>query len=94
MVDYYIKCIQEHRGENISNVGVGKKLDKWIETKKTKKEVILDIDEKNKVIKTAYLNNKEWVAGNEVHTVEGEYIRTDRNDKLSDNLGELPNCPD
>ncbi len=96
MVYYYIKCVNEDGDGNIASVGYGNDLDDKINKDlKPKEEVISDIDEEGRLVKTAYYSDqkREWVTGDEVHTVEGEYIRTDGNDIESDNLGELQSCP-
>ncbi len=61
-------------------------------------EIVKSIEEENDEWYTCVLKNKKkgkriWQKGPKIHTIEikaDKYIRTDRNKKDSDNLGELP----
>jgi len=97
MADYYIKCINQDSDGDIEGVGYGSNVDKYVTDTKSKGAVISDIDDyPQKDVKTAYYSNihEQWVEGDEVHTVNGEYIRTDGNNIESDNLENLGTCPD
>jgi len=94
MADYYIKCVNEDRDGNIESVGTGTDVDKNARNTKQKSEVIEDIDVYSKDVKTVYYSSSKgrWVVGSKVHTVDGEYIRTDRNNTREDNLNNIPEC--
>lgn len=96
MVDYYVKCVNEDSDGDIQSVGNGQNVDNQVVGTKTKDEVIPDIDSSNKNVKTCYYSSTEdeWVDGDDVHTVDGDYIRTDGNDIRADNLENLGECPD
>lgn len=96
MVDYYIKCVNEDSDGDIQSVGYGESVDQYVNDTKTKDTVISDIDSSNKDVKTSYYSSDmgEWVEGDDVHTVDGDYIRTDGNDIREDNLENLNTCPD
>lgn len=96
MVEYYVKCVNNDSNGNIEEVGYGSNIDKYVSDTKSKSSVIYDIDTLNKTVKTAYYSSQqgEWVEGDNIHTVEGEYIRTDGNEVESDNLENLGSCPD
>jgi hypothetical protein len=96
MVDYYVKCIREDADGNIDEVGYGSNIDKYVSDTKSKNAVIQDIDARNKTVKTAYYSDQQdqWVDGDDIHTVDGQYIRTDGNDIRADNLEHLGICPD
>lgn len=97
MADYYIKCVNENVDGDIAEVGYGSDVDKYVSDTKSKDAVISDIDDyPQQDVKTAYYSNQQnqWVEGDEVHTVEGEYIRTDGNHTEADNLENLESCPD
>lgn len=96
MADYYIKCIFENDEGNITRVGYGPKADKNVEGTKSKEKVISEINPPSaKTVNTAYYSEsqEEWLEGDEIHSVEGEYIRTDRNEIKADNLENLGTCP-
>jgi hypothetical protein len=94
VADYYIKCVNENRDGDIESVGTGTDVDKNYRNTKQKAEVIEDIDEHGKDVKTVYHSSSKgrWVVGSDVHTVNGDYIRTDRNNKRADNLDNIPEC--
>ncbi|GAB3684398.1 hypothetical protein GCM10028857_13330 [Salinarchaeum chitinilyticum] len=96
MIDYYIKCVNKGTDGDILSVGYGDNVDKFVNGTKTKETVISDIDDSNKNVKTCYYSDAQggWVEGDDVHTVDGEYIRTDGNQIRSDNLDNLDSCPD
>ncbi len=58
------------------------------EIKHSKKEIIKYINEGYK-FKTMYYYNNEWRIGEDVHVVDGEYLRTDANNIKADNLANL-----
>lgn len=97
MTDYYVKCVNTDADGNISSVGHGSQVDKYVAGTKSKATVIADIDEHpQQDVKTAYYSPQQddWVVGDSIHTVDGEYIRTDGNEIRSDNLDHLNPCPD
>ena len=65
-------------------------------------EIVKSIDKENDQWYTCVLKNKKegkriWQKGSKIHTINvdgNKYIRTDRNKKDSDNLGELPSLED
>lgn len=96
MIDYYIKCVNKDTDGDILSVGYGANVDEYVTDTKTKDSVISDIDDSNMNVKTCYYSNSQagWVEGDDVHTVDGEYIRTDGNQIRADNLENLGSCPD
>ncbi|MDZ7701834.1 MAG: DUF3892 domain-containing protein [Halobacteriales archaeon] len=93
MADYYIKCTEKDRDGDILRVGWSLFPSTSIKnTLKNKREVIRDIDVKNYDVKTAYKRGGNWKIGEEVHTVDGDYIRTDRNKTPADNLDNISEC--
>lgn len=59
---------------------------------KTKQDIVADIDIMGYLYITAYRANGKWWKGADVHVVSVDgikYIRTDRNTKKEDNLGNL-----
>ena len=93
MADYYIKCTEKNSDGDILAVGYSYGLSAGIGGKrKDKDDVIDDIDNRNKDVMTAIKKAGSWTEGEDVHTVEGEYIRTDRNQTESDNLDNIPPC--
>lgn len=95
MPDYYITCVEEAGPGEIETVGTQVTLrgEPSEVTKKQKREVIMEIDDFDMTVVTAYLDrNREWQEGTAVHTVEGKWIRTDGNETRADNLGGLPHC--
>lgn len=93
MAAYYIKCTEKDSDGDILAVGYSYGLTAGIGGKrKDKSDVINDIDNRSKDVMTAYKQGGSWTEGEEVHTVEGEYIRTDRNQTESDNLDNISTC--
>ncbi len=93
MPAYYIKCRDLADDDTIETVGIGEDVDKWVEDYKGKPEIIEDIDDHGDDVMTAYVSDGEWVEGDEVHPVSGEYIRTDGNEIEADNLQNISDCP-
>jgi len=91
MDSYYIKCVTKKSNGNIDTVGFSGRLQHDIHGSKKKRKVIMDMKSGN-LVKTATKENGSWKEGDEVGTVDGDYIRTDGNSIRSDNLGELPSC--
>jgi len=97
MADYYVKCVNKDSDGTIEEVGYGSNVDNTVVDTKTKGEVISDIDDfPQKEVWTAYYSSQQgdWVEGDEIHTVAGQYIRTDGNQIQSDNLENLEECPE
>lgn len=96
MVDYYVKCVNKDSDGDILSVGYGENVDKYVSDTKSKGSVISDIDSRGKDVKTCYYSSNQggWVVGDDIHTVDGQYIRTDGNDIRADNLDNLGSCPD
>lgn len=93
MADYYIKCTEKDRDGEIRRVGYTLGLAGSVGgQRKDKSNVIRDIDVLNKDVKTAYREGGLWKIGDEVHTVNGDYIRTDGNQLEEDNLDNISSC--
>jgi hypothetical protein len=96
--DYYIRCVNKDASGGIDSVGTTRTLQSNApyETK-PKSEVIEDL-KRDKTVKTVHKRDSPWLEGEDahqgedVHHVDGEYIRTDVNNTEADNLGDLPEC--
>lgn len=94
--DYMISAVcYDEEGDRIVKVEQYKT--KYGEPTRVKRRRVVRNLEKGKTYVTARKDNGNWKKGEDVHIVKvgGEkFIRTDRNKKKSDNLGDLPefNC--
>ncbi|TKX61205.1 DUF3892 domain-containing protein [Halorubrum sp. ASP1] len=90
MADSYIKKVEKNSDGDISKVAASGTLSGEITDLKLKTSVVRDLDSRDMTYVTAYKKNGKYVVGDEVHTVKGEYIRTDGNNIPQDDLGNLP----
>lgn len=97
MADYYIKSVCYGGGSSIKEVKTSNALQSEPGTRRTRAEVVKDIDTYNKAVYTATKRSGVWYEGSRVNTVTVsgvKYLRTDRNSTARDNLGELPEYTD
>lgn len=94
MAEYYITHVRYHDdGSKIQKVKTRRSLYSSHISEKKKPTVVRDIDRLNKTVYTAIKSGGRYRSGAKVHVVvsNGEkWIRTDRNRRAADNLGELP----
>jgi len=90
MAAYYIKKVHKSDEDTIEEVKFSRELSESPKGTRKKSRVVDDIDEKGKSVYTAYRDQLRWKLGDEVHTVDGKWIRTDGNGIEADNLGDLP----
>ncbi|MDP8255634.1 MAG: DUF3892 domain-containing protein [Candidatus Alcyoniella australis] len=89
MADYYIKCQKKAPDGSIIALGMSSSLRGPVSMFR-KASVVALVREMKISIWTALLEDGKWIEGEQMRTVEGRYLRTDRNDTPLDNLGELP----
>lgn len=90
--DYYIKCTEEDSDGNLYRVRASGRLEVLVTDMRLRERVLRDIVERNMTVMTAFEHKGEWHEGEVVRPYKGLYLRTDRNEVESDNLGELPDC--
>jgi len=91
MADAYLRSVRNDSNGDIAKITVSGTPAGKVTDVKRKPSVVRDIDSGEMTYATAVKVDGEFVVGDEVHTVENKYIRTDGNEIPQDNLGDLPN---
>lgn len=96
-VDYFISEVCYYTDDDfryIDSVIVHENNDDILGNKdKMKRDEVIDKIESGRSFMTIYRNNGKWRKGEDVHIIKvkgKKFIRTDNNEKESDNLGDLP----
>lgn len=89
-IDKVHYIIDAHGCEVIGNLKWTNSLTESAANECTKKQMIDFINNNPNVTNTKYYRNGLWITGENVRVVDNNYLRTDNNKKLADNLGELP----
>jgi hypothetical protein len=85
---YYVKKVRRNDDGQITKVKTSKTLEGRPKKNKKRKKVVKHV-KKGKDVRTAYLKDVQWTAGDKLKLHDGKWLRTEGNSEERDNLGSL-----